>query len=120
MLDVFLVAAIILGSAGWLLASRANSDLGYSNQREATVYHDGVIGERLMLDTDSTVPLLQGKMVLEVSENRIRIKQSDCPRQFCVNQGWVKYDGETIVCVPFKTLIEIQSPAAPMVDAVVY
>ena len=119
-LDFLLIAAILLGSAGWLLAARTDANLGYPDFRDVVVYHDGVIGERVEMDTDKLITLLQGKMILEVLDNRIRIKRSDCPRQHCVHQGWATYEGESIICVPFKTLIEIQSSARPKVDAVVY
>ena len=119
-LDFILIAAILLGSAGWILASRTSPEAGGELRREVVVYHDGVVTERMGLDSDHSVTLLQGKMVLEILDNRIRVKHSDCPRQFCVRQGWVKYEGESIVCVPFRTLIEIQSSARPVVDAVVY
>ncbi|MGA6925800.1 MAG: NusG domain II-containing protein, partial [Desulfosarcina sp.] len=94
-LDVLLIASILLGSAGWLLASRTDTDLGHLGRREVVVYHDGVITARMGLDSDNTVALLEGKMILEILDHRLRIKHSDCPRQFCVHQGWAKYEGES-------------------------
>ena len=120
MLDFLLIVAILLGSAGWLLASRTDTNLDNPDPREVVVFHDGVASKRLGLGTDTTVTLLHGKMTVEIHDHRIRIQHSDCPRQFCVHQGWAKYEGESIICVPFKTLIEIQSSAGPVLDAVVY
>ena len=120
MMDFLLILAILLGSAGWLLASRANPVGDGSGRKAVVVYQDGVVIERIAMDTDKVLPLLEGRMILEVLDNRIRIKQSDCVRQFCVHQGWVKHGGEKVICVPFKTLIEIQSSTEPAVDAVVF
>lgn len=91
-----------------------------SQVKEISVYHDGTLAETITLDNDRQISLLAGKMVLEVHNNSIRVARSDCPRQFCVQQGWASIDGESIICVPYKTLIEVQSSARPMVDAVVY
>jgi hypothetical protein len=119
-LDFILIVMILLVSAGGLLGSALGWKESSSKSKEVVVYLDGTVAERLALDTDRDISLLDGKMVLEVRQNRVRVKRSDCPRQFCVHQGWAKYEGESIVCVPFKTLIEIQSQARPVVDAVVY
>jgi hypothetical protein len=119
-LDFILIVMILLGSAGGLLGSNLGWKEPSSHSKKVIIYHDGTVSEKLDLDTDGEISLLDGKMILEICQNRIRIKKSDCPRQVCVHQGWAKYEGESIVCVPFKTLIEIQSNAKPVVDAVAY
>ncbi len=91
-----------------------------SQVKEIIVYHDGTLTENITLDKDRQISLLAGKMVLEVRNNSVRVLRSDCPRQFCVHQGWANVEGESIICVPYKTLIEVKSTARPMVDAVVY
>ena len=119
-LDMILIVVILLGSAGGLLGSNMNWKEPASRVKEVIVYHDGTRAENFLLDKDRQVSLLSGKMVLEVLNNRVRVLRSDCPRQFCVHQGWATVEGETIICVPHKTVIEVKSTARPMVDAVVY
>ena len=119
-LDFILIVMILLGSAGGLLGSNLGWKESSSHTKKVIIYHDGTVSKKLALDTDGEISLLDGKVILEICQNRVRIKKSDCPRQVCAHQGWVKYEGESIVCVPFKTLIEIQSNAKPVVDAVAY
>ena len=119
-LDVILIIMILLGSAGGLLGSTMNWKEPPSQVKEIIVYHDGTLTENITLDKDRQISLLAGKMVLEVRNNSVRVARSDCPRQFCVHQGWASVEGESIICVPYKTLIEVKSTARPMVDAVVY
>jgi len=119
-LDFILIVTILLGSAGGLLGSNMNWKEPPSKVKEIIVYHDGILAENITLDKDRKISLLAGKMVLEVHNNSVRVARSDCPRQFCVHQGWANVEGESIICVPYKTLIEIKSTARPMVDAVVY
>jgi hypothetical protein len=119
-LDVILIVTILLGSAGGLLGSTINWKEPTSQVKEIIVYHDGTLTENITLDKDRQISLLAGKMVLEVRNNSVRVLRSDCPRQFCVHQGWANVEGESIICVPYKTLIEVKSTARPMVDAVVY
>ncbi|MCP4353717.1 MAG: NusG domain II-containing protein, partial [Desulfobacterales bacterium] len=58
--------------------------------------------------------------IIETKQGGIRIKKSDCPRQICVNTGWIKTPGRIIVCVPNKILIEIKSEKPLFLDAVVH
>jgi hypothetical protein len=119
-LDFILIITILLGSAGGLLGSTINWKGSPPQVKEVIVYHDGIAAENISLDKDQKISLLAGKMVLEVRNNSVRVAKSDCPRQFCVHQGWASVEGESIVCVPQKTLIEVRSTARPLVDAVVY
>ena len=116
--DVILIVSILLLSAGILLRTQFNRES--SKVIGAAVYHDGKLDKRLSLDKDREIVLLNGKMLLEIREKKVRVKKSECPRQICVKTGWIQYPGETIVCVPFKTLIEIGSAQTPVVDAVVF
>lgn len=80
--------------------------------------NDAIIG-KFDLNKDQAVDLLNGKMSIEVKASRIRVASSDCPKQICVNTGWIKNPREVIVCVPYSVLVEIEAPDVPFLDAVV-
>jgi len=46
---------------------------------------------------------------IEINDDQIRIKGSTCPQQICVNRGYISKPGETIICLPHKMIIEIES-----------
>lgn len=46
--------------------------------------------------------------LIEVKDDKIRIKEANCGDQVCVRRGWAKKNGETIVCLPHKLVIEVQ------------
>lgn len=46
---------------------------------------------------------------IEVRDGKIRIKAANCNDQVCVRTGYIQKPGETIVCLPHKLIIEIQS-----------
>jgi len=46
---------------------------------------------------------------VEVNNDQIRIKGSNCPQQICVNRGYISKPGEIIICLPHKMIIEIES-----------
>mgnify|MGYP000523636441 CR=1 FL=1 len=118
--DVVVIIFIVLLAVGIILRNRLNLSRQPSEAVEAEIYHDGKIHQHLALYKKQVIILLNRKMLIEIKEKKIRVKRSDCPRQVCVNVGWVRFTGGKIICVPYKTLIEIKSTGAPLVDAVVF
>jgi hypothetical protein len=118
--DVVVILFIMLLAVGIIFRNRLSLSRRPSEAIEVAVYHDGKIHQHLALDKDQEISLLNGKMLIEIKDKKLRVKKSECPRQVCVNVGWIRFTGETIICVPYKTLIEMKSTGAPLVDAVVF
>src|SRR5690625_3843049 len=47
--------------------------------------------------------------IIEVIDEKIRIKGATCSDQVCVRTGFISNPGETIVCLPHKVLIKIET-----------
>ena len=60
------------------------------------------------------------KNVIEIDGERIRIKEADCDDQICVRRGWATNQGETIVCLPHKLVIEVRSTDGSGEDSLIY
>ena len=120
LVDVIVIVCILLLSTGIILNAKLGLIWKSEKVTNASVHHDGKLHKHLKLVEDQELVLLNGKMVVEIKGKKVRVKKSDCPRQVCVNIGWIQHSGEAIICVPFKTLIEIKSAATPQVDAVVF
>ena len=118
--DVIVIICILLLSGGIILKAKLGLIWQSEKVTNASVYHDGKLHKHLKLAEDQENILLNGKMVVEIKGKKVRVKKSECPRQLCVHIGWIQHTGEAIICVPFKTLIEIKSVDAPVVDAVVF
>jgi hypothetical protein len=50
-----------------------------------------------------------GHMTIEVLNGRARIVSSSCPKQICVNYGYIDKSFQQLICAPNHILIEIQS-----------
>lgn len=118
--DVIIILLILTTSVSLILWAQFGISGDFSDNASAAVYHDGKLIEHISLDQNQELELLDGKMVMEVRDHRVRIKHSECPRRLCVQRGWVSHNGEAIVCVPFKTSIEVASKQKAPVDAIVY
>ena len=52
-----------------------------------------------------------GPVVVETGERGVRVRESGCPNQICVRQGWRQRSGDLIVCVPNQLIIRILNGA---------
>lgn len=57
--------------------------------------------------------------IIEAIDGRIRVKESDCPNQDCVQMGWVSRAPQQIVCLPYRIVIKIVADSTQDVDAIV-
>ncbi|MBU4304965.1 MAG: NusG domain II-containing protein [Candidatus Omnitrophica bacterium] len=87
----------------------------------ALVYGDNILLKKIDLKQDGVIDI-PGKrgFQLRVSESGIRVLHSDCPQQVCVHTGAIRYDGQTIVCLPNRIVVSIEAKKTASVDAVCY
>ena len=112
--DAILIAALLLAGGALLLW------LGLTRQAGglARVQIDGETVMELPLSQDARVELGEpGHGNLLIIENgTARVERADCPDQVCVRQGAVRYNGESIVCLPHKLIVSIEGGVENGVD----
>jgi hypothetical protein len=114
--DILLIAALLLVALIVWGVLRLTRERG----GEAIVTVDGDLAATIPLSVDATLPIGTGRgflNVVEVSGGRVRVVEADCPDKLCVRQGWVQYDGESIVCLPHKLIVTVRGTAGDL-DAV--
>lgn len=113
--DAILIAVLLLlGGALALFLYATRQAGGY-----VSVQVDGEQVMELPLVEDATVELgADGHTNLLVIENgTARVAEATCPDKICVNQGAVRYNGESIVCLPHRLVITVEGGAPNDVDA---
>lgn len=63
--------------------------------------------ERYDLNQDRIVQI-EGYGVLSIKSGRARVLHADCRDQICVHTNEIKHEGEAIICLPNKIIIEIR------------
>ncbi|MFW6119641.1 MAG: NusG domain II-containing protein [Petrotogales bacterium] len=96
-LIIFVVAAILITLLPF----------GDSENNTAFVYIGNKVSFKIDLAEDGTYLVMEG-VIVEVSNKRMRIKESNCPQQLCVKMGWVSSPGVPIVCIPNKVMVIIE------------
>lgn len=56
---------------------------------------------------------------VEVKDESIRIKSSICPEQICVNTGYISKPGPSIICLPHRVVISVETIGGNINDEVI-
>ena len=103
--DILLILALLV------LAGAAYGILRLTREpgNEAAVTVDGQLVLTVPLTREATVTVGENRgfrNVVEVSGGRV--VDADCPDRLCVRQGWIRYSGESIVCLPHKLVVTVR------------
>ena len=112
--DALLILAVLLLAGGIRLWTRLTRQEGGS----VTVTVDGETVAVFPLDTDRTWTWTGegGTNTLVIAAGAARVTEADCPDRLCVQQGAIRYDGESIVCLPHRFVVTVTGGAANGVD----
>lgn len=103
--DKILVVTVLLCSIGGEIGRLYSSSPG----AEAVVEVDGVIRSILPLGQPRKVqiegPL--GSCEIEIGTRGARVVRAPCPHGICMRRGWIRQEGEVVVCVPNRLVLAI-------------
>ena len=104
--EIIIIIAIITASLMSLLVISLTSREG----KTAVITVDNKTVTEASLSGDKGEFTIEGidDAVFEISNNKIRIKENNCPDKICVNTGWISKTHERIICMPKKLIIEIK------------
>ena len=92
-----------------------------THNAEAVVTIDGDFYGRYSLTTDivEKIELPNGSYnILEIKDGKADITEASCPDGICVNHRAVSKQSQSIVCLPNKVVVEIESGEEAELDAV--
>ncbi|MFZ5647983.1 MAG: Gx transporter family protein [Bacillota bacterium] len=83
--------------------------LPLTNPGHALISVNGVPAQAVNLKKDALVTLDLGEdqMVFEVNNFRIRVVESNCKDDLCIQAGWIERPGQSIVCLPNRVVVSI-------------
>jgi len=75
----------------------------------AFVYYDNkeILKIDLNINKDYSVNGFNGEVIIEVKDNKLRVKKEDSPQHICSKQGFV--DKGSVVCLPNKIVINFET-----------
>ena len=115
--DVLLIAALLVLALGIFAVQRLSREEGAL----AVVYVNGERTAAYPLSEDTTVTLHApngGENVLVIFGGTADVTEANCPDGICVRAKPIRYEGETIVCLPNKTEIRVEGASKSDMDLV--
>ena len=105
--DMILIAAVLAIS----LISFAAIKMTQKDGKEVIVTVEGkeVYKTSIKKDQIYQIPEKNGTNVMQIKDGKVTMKKADCKDQICADHKAIEKSGETIVCLPHKVVIEIQS-----------
>ena len=122
-----LIPAAAVGALALFLAFSFLRGLQQPENATVTVVWDGETVQEISLaeaGENETLTLTHSGVTLTLTLNPdgktgVQITASDCPNGDCVRTGAITRSGESIVCLPARTVITLQGGASSGVDAVI-
>ena len=105
-LDFIIIGSILLFAFIFVLIIKLTQKEG----KYVVVIFNQTEKSRYLLDEDLEVKLSFGDdkyNILVIKDGKASIKSASCPDQICVRQRSISKVGETITCLPNKTVIKI-------------
>ena len=106
--DIMLIATLIIVCAAvFLIINFVVKKDGIT----AAVKVDGNIVYMLPLDKNASVTVegyQGGSNTIVIENGTVYMKDADCPDKLCEKTGKISKNGETIVCLPHRVVVEIQ------------
>ncbi|MBE5829091.1 MAG: NusG domain II-containing protein [Butyrivibrio sp.] len=121
--DIVLIAVILAATIACLLGMRIWQKNNTKVDATAVVTIDGnVYGEySLSEDLEEKIEFSDGSFnVLTIKEGYAQVSEASCPDQICVHHNHIRYQGETIVCLPNKLVVEIHGGEDNGIDGSTY
>ena len=105
---------LILAAAGLGVTKYFHKDQGekvivYVDKEEYAVYD-------LWTDGTYEIETERGSNLLVVKDGKADMEEADCPDRLCVKQKPISKNGETIVCLPHRLVVEIKGGSETEMD----
>ncbi len=115
--DLILAGTVLVVAIAALIFLNLNKKEGNT----VIVKVDGKVYKEFPLDVDTTYEIKGvngGTNLLVIENGHADIAEASCPDKICVDQKQIDKNGETIVCLPNKVVIEINSDTQSEIDAI--
>lgn len=115
--DSIIILLIVVVAACFFFFQRTKETDGI----KAVVYQDGIeTGTYFLHDAQTkTISYKEGGYnVLSIETDGVSVRDADCPDKLCVKHRKISKNGESIICLPHKLVIEIQGGDMAEMDAI--
>lgn len=121
--DMIIYGISLILIVGLLIVSNIVTSKANGNIKYAIVTIEGKQKYKLDMSNDTELVLtkekyssLLGEMIIEIKDNKVRVKKEESPLHYCSMQGWVDSVAQPIVCLPNAVIVTIMGQSIPEND----
>lgn len=104
--DLILICSVLVLATAFWLVPRAVGLFGNSKEQKLRITVSGEEYGTYSLEEDQVIKVGDTN-VCEIKDKKVSMISADCPDQLCIHQRTIQLQGETIVCLPNKVVLEI-------------
>ena len=104
--DLILICSVLVLAAAFWLVPRAVGLFGNSKEQKLRITVSGEEYGTYSLEEDQVIKVGDTN-ICEIKDKKVSMLSADCPDQLCIHQRSIQLQGETIVCLPNKVVLEI-------------
>lgn len=112
--DLILAAVIILAAFAVFAFQCFRQDNG---EHHIQITVDGELFGTYDLTVDQTIEIGSTNRVV-IENGEARMEQADCPDQVCVNHRAIRRNGESIICLPNRVVVTVESSEESGLDGI--
>ena len=115
---LFILILLLLAGIIWCLYALIHNN----GDNVVVVTRDGEVVEQYSLSEDNVyiIPYGEEYNLLMISNGEAFVTDADCPDGLCIRQRAISRNGESIICLPHKLVIQVESKEEGSLDAVTY
>lgn len=106
--DIILTICLLLAAGIAYLIIKMNI---HTEGNQVVILVNGNEYGRYQLDEDKKIEVKNeyGYNIVVISNGKVHIEDADCPDKYCVNQGEISKNGESLICLPHKLSVEVDA-----------
>lgn len=104
--DLILICSVLVLAAAFWLVPRAVGLFENSKEQKLRITVSGEEYGTYSLEEDQVIKVGDTN-ICEIKDKKVSMLSADCPDQLCIHQRTIQLQGETIVCLPNKVVLEI-------------
>lgn len=113
-----ILIGLIMAAAAWFLFNRTQAE---PENSVAVIYKNGSLYKTLPLFKDEIVRIEdeEGRVnIISIKDGKADMIDANCQDRICVHTRPAQKDGQSIVCLPNRVVIEIKGAEKDVVDGV--
>ena len=122
--DVIIIITLLAIALGAMGVSKIFFNHKYAN-KYVEIFENGKLYQKILVKDNTfkkTIKVVTklGTNVVEIENGGARMLDADCRDKICVKEGFKDKNGQTIVCLPNKFVVEIKGEDKAETDEVSY